>query len=66
MIRARLRANPVPIQLPIGAEDAFEGVIDLIKMKAIYWDMETQGMKFEFREIPAELQGRRPRNTARR
>src|SRR6187549_3806780 len=55
MIRARLRANPVPIQLPIGAEDAFEGVIDLIKMKAIYWDMETQGMKFEFREIPAAL-----------
>ncbi len=55
MIRARLRANPVPIQLAIGAEDAFEGVIDLIKMKAIYWDMETQGMKFEYREIPAEL-----------
>ena len=55
MIRARLRANPVPIQLPIGAEDAFEGVIDLVKMKAIYWDMETQGMKFEFREIPAAL-----------
>jgi elongation factor G len=55
MIRARLRANPVPIQLPIGAEDSFEGVIDLIKMKAIYWDMETQGMKFEFREIPDGL-----------
>jgi elongation factor G len=55
MIRARLRANPVAIQLPIGAEDSFEGVIDLIKMKAIYWDMETQGMKFEFREIPAPL-----------
>jgi elongation factor G len=55
MIRARLRANPVPIQLPIGAEDAFEGVVDLVKMKAIYWDMETQGMKFEFREIPADL-----------
>jgi elongation factor G len=55
MIRARLRANPVPIQLPIGAEETFEGVIDLIKMKAIYWDMETQGMKFEFREIPAPL-----------
>ena len=58
MIRARLRANPVPIQLPIGAEDAFEGVIDLVKMKAIYWDMETQGMKFEFREIPAPLKAR--------
>ena len=56
MIRTRLRANPVVIQLPVGAEDNFEGVIDLIKMKAIYWDMETQGMKFEYREIPAELQ----------
>jgi elongation factor G len=55
MIRARLRANPVPIQLPIGAEDAFEGVVDLIRMKAIYWDMDTQGMKFEYREIPDEL-----------
>ncbi|MFT3907266.1 MAG: elongation factor G [Steroidobacteraceae bacterium] len=55
MIRARLRANPVPIQLPIGAEDSFEGVVDLIKMKAIYWDMETQGMKFEYRDIPAAL-----------
>jgi elongation factor G len=56
MIRARLRANPVAIQLPIGAEDAFEGVVDLIRMKAIYWDMETQGMKFEYREIPEHLQ----------
>ncbi|HYB63656.1 MAG TPA: elongation factor G [Steroidobacteraceae bacterium] len=55
MIRARLRANPVAIQLPIGAEDAFEGVVDLIRMKAIYWDMETQGMKFEYREIPEHL-----------
>jgi elongation factor G len=55
MIRSRLRANPVHIQLPIGAEDAFEGVVDLIRMKAIYWDMETQGMKFEYREIPANL-----------
>jgi elongation factor G len=55
MIRTRLRANPVPIQLPIGAEETFEGVIDLVKMKAIYWDLETQGMKFEFREIPAPL-----------
>ena len=55
-IRSRLRGNPVPIQLPIGAEDDFEGVIDLIRMKAIYWDMETQGMKFEYREIPAALQ----------
>ncbi len=55
MIRTRLRANPVPIQLPIGAEDDFEGVVDLIKMKAIYWDMDTQGMKFEYREIPPAL-----------
>ena len=56
MIRTRLRANPVPIQLPIGAEDGFEGVVDLIKMKAIYWDMDTQGMKFEYRDIPPALQ----------
>jgi elongation factor G len=55
MIGARLRANPVPIQLPIGSEDDFEGVIDLVRMKAIYWDMGTQGMKFETREIPAPL-----------
>ncbi len=54
-IRTRLRANPLPIQIPIGAEDSFEGVVDLIRMKAIYWDMETQGMKFEYREIPQEL-----------
>jgi elongation factor G len=54
-IRTRLRGNPVPIQVPIGAEDAFEGVVDLVRMKAIYWDMETQGMKFEYREIPADL-----------
>jgi elongation factor G len=55
MIRTRLRANPVAIQLPIGAEDHFEGVVDLIRMKAIYWDMETQGMRFEYREIPEGL-----------
>jgi len=54
-IKSRLRGNPVPIQLPIGAEDDFEGVIDLIRMKAIYWDMETQGMKFEYRDIPSAL-----------
>jgi elongation factor G len=54
-IRTRLRGNPVPIQLPIGAEDSFEGVIDLLKMKAIYWDADTQGMSFEYRDIPAEL-----------
>ena len=55
MIRARLRANPVAIQIPIGAEENFEGVVDLIRMKAIYWDMETQGMRFEYRDIPADL-----------
>ncbi len=55
MIRSRLRANPLVIQLPIGAEENFEGVVDLIRMKAIYWDMETQGMKFEYRDIPADL-----------
>jgi len=54
-IRSRLRGNPVPIQLPIGAEEGFVGVVDLVKMKAIHWDEETQGMKFEYRDIPAEM-----------
>jgi elongation factor G len=54
-IRTRLRGNPVPVQLPIGAEDKFEGVVDLITMKAIYWDDSTEGMRFERREIPADL-----------
>ncbi len=54
-IRARLKGNPVPIQLPIGAEEKFAGVIDLVTMQAIYWDDATQGMKFERREIPPEL-----------
>jgi elongation factor G len=54
-IRTRLRGNPVPIQLPIGAEDGFTGVVDLIKMKSIFWDEETQGMKFEYRDIPDEM-----------
>jgi elongation factor G len=54
-IRTRLRGNPVPIQLPIGAEEGFVGVVDLVKMKAIHWDEETQGMKFEYRDIPAEM-----------
>lgn len=53
---SRLKANPVPIQLPIGAEDKFVGVIDLVKMKAIYWDDASQGTKFEEREIPASQQ----------
>jgi elongation factor G len=55
-IRTRLKGNPVPIQLPIGLEDKFEGVIDLVTMQAIYWDEESQGMKFEKKPIPAELQ----------
>ena len=54
-LKSRLGANPVPMQVPIGAEDNFEGVIDLVKMKAIYWDTESQGMKFEYRDIPANL-----------
>ena len=54
-MRLRLKANPVPIQVPIGAEEAFEGVIDLVKMKAIYWDDASQGMKFDVRDIPDNL-----------
>ncbi len=54
-IRTRLRGNPVPLQLPIGAEDKFEGIVDLIQMKSIYWDDSTEGMKFEYREVPAEM-----------
>jgi elongation factor G len=55
-IKVRLKGNPVPIQIPIGAEDKFEGVVDLVTMQAIYWDEASQGMKFERKEIPAELQ----------
>jgi elongation factor G len=55
-MRSRLKANPVPLQVPIGAEEGFQGVIDLVKMKAIFWDEASQGMKFDYREIPAELQ----------
>jgi len=54
-MKARLKGNPVPIQLPIGAEEKFVGVIDLVAMQAIYWDEASQGMKFEKKEIPAEL-----------
>jgi elongation factor G len=54
-MKARLKANPVPIQIPIGAEDKFEGVVDLVSMKAIYWDDKTQGTKYEMRDIPADL-----------
>ena len=54
-MKTRLKANPVPIVIPIGAEDTFEGVVDLIKMKAIFWDEASQGMKFDYRDIPANL-----------
>jgi len=54
-IKDRLGANPVPIQLPIGAEENFQGVIDLIEMKAIYWEEANMGIAFEEKEIPAEL-----------
>ncbi|AYH45548.1 elongation factor G [Azoarcus sp. DN11] len=55
-MRTRLKANPVPIVIPIGAEESFAGVVDLARMKAIYWDEASQGMKFEYRDVPAELQ----------
>jgi elongation factor G len=54
-MKTRLKANPVPIVIPIGAEENFVGVVDLLKMRAIIWDEPSQGMKFEYREIPAEL-----------
>jgi elongation factor G len=54
-IKTRLKGNPVPIQIPVGAEEKFEGVVDLVKMKAIYWNEATQGMKYEARDIPAHL-----------
>ncbi len=54
-IQSRLGANPVPIQLPIGAEDQFKGIVDLVKMQAIHWDEDSLGMKFEYGEIPAAL-----------
>ena len=54
-MKKRLQANPVPVVVPIGAEDTFAGVVDLIKMKAIIWDDKSQGMKFEYQDIPAEL-----------
>ena len=55
-MRTRLLANPIPVVIPIGAEEHFSGVVDLIKMKAIIWDEASQGMKFEYRDIPSELQ----------
>ena len=55
-MRLRLKANPIPVQIPIGAEENFKGVVDLIKMKAIFWDEASQGTKFTYEDIPAELQ----------
>jgi len=57
-LKSRLGAVAVPMQVPIGAEDGFEGVVDLIKMKAIHWDTASQGLTFEYRDIPAELQAK--------
>ena len=54
-LKSRLGASPVPMQVPIGAEDGFEGVVDLLKMKAIHWDNASQGLSFEYREIPEHL-----------
>ena len=54
-VKQRLGGNPVPVVIPIGAEDTFEGVVDLLEMKAIIWDVASQGMKFEYAEIPADL-----------
>ena len=54
-IKSRLKALPVPIQLPIGAEDKFEGIVDLIKLKAIYWDEASQGMRYDERDVPEDM-----------
>jgi elongation factor G len=54
-IADRLKGRAVPIQIPVGAEDHFQGVVDLVKMKAVVWDDESQGVRFEYRDIPAEL-----------
>jgi len=54
-LRSRLGARPVPMQIPIGAEEDFRGVVDLLRMRAVYWDVGSQGMKFEFGDIPPEL-----------
>lgn len=54
-MKTRLKANPVPIVIPVGAEDLFQGVVDLIKMKAVIWDEASQGMKFTYSDVPAEL-----------
>ena len=55
MVRERLGANPVPLQLPIGAEENFKGVVDLIQMKAVYWNEEDRGVTFKLEDIPADM-----------
>ena len=55
-MRSRLKANPVPLQVPVGAAETFTGVIDLVKMKSVIWDEASQGMEFEYGDIPAEQQ----------
>ena len=62
----RLKANPIPIQIPIGAEEKFEGVVDLVKMKAIIWDEASQGIKFDLRRHSGRPGRRRPRSGAKR
>ena len=54
-IKNRLHGNPVPVVIPVGAEDNFRGVVDLLEMKAIIWDEASQGMKFDYEDIPADL-----------
>src|SRR6202008_2326790 len=54
-LKTRLKANPVPVVVPIGSEENFKGVVDLLKMKAIIWDEASQGTKFDYVDIPAEL-----------
>lgn len=56
-IRSRLGSNPIPLQLPIGAEEKFSGVVDLIKMRAIYWDDASQGTRFEEKDVPSDMRG---------
>ena len=55
-IKSRLGANPVPIQLPIGSEEHFKGIVDLVKMKAIWWDDASLGTQFEYKDIPVDMQ----------
>ncbi len=56
-MQTRLKGNPVPVVIPIGREESFAGVVDLVRMKAIIWDEASQGMKFEYKDIPDDLQG---------